>query len=91
MSVNIKNRKVAALLDEIKAATGKGASRIVLELLRKEAGRLRLPRSMVERRARIEAISRRYSARLSAHPPPPEALVGYDQDGLPAGSSIPRH
>jgi hypothetical protein len=86
MSVNIKNREVAALLDEIKAATGKGASQIVLELLRKEAGRLRRRRGMVERRARIEAISRRYSARLSAHPPPPEALVGYDEDGLPTGS-----
>ncbi len=91
MSVNIKNREVAALLDEIKAATGKGAARIVLELLRKEAGRLRRRRGMVERRAMIEAISRRYSARLSAHPPSPEALVGYDEDGLPTGSSLPRH
>ena len=90
MSVNIKIREVAALLDEITAATGKGASRIVLELLRQEAGRLRRRRGMVERRARIEAISRRYSARLSAHPLP-EALVGYDEDGLPTGSSIPRH
>ena len=89
MSVNIKNRGAEALLDDIKAATGKGASRIVLELLRKEAGRLRRRRGMVERRARIEAISRRYSARLSAHLLP-EALVGYDEDGLPTGSSIPR-
>ena len=91
MSVNIKIREVEALLEEIKIATGKGTSRIVLELLRKEAGVLRRRRGMVERRARIEAISRRYSARLRARPPSPEALVGYDEDGLPTGSSIPRH
>ena len=83
MSVNIKNREVEALLDEIKAATGKGTSRIVLELLRKEAGNLRRRRGIVERRAKIEAICLRYSARLPAHPPPPEALIGYDEDGLP--------
>ncbi len=83
MSVNIKNREVEALLDEIKATTGKGTSRIVLELLRKEAGNLRRRRGMVERRVRIAEISLRYSARLPDHPPPPEALVGYDEDGLP--------
>jgi len=83
MSVNIKNREVEALLNEIKAATGMGASRIVLELLRNEVARLRRARAFGERRRKIMAISRRYSARLPARPSPPDQIVGYDQDGLP--------
>jgi hypothetical protein len=84
MSVNIKNREVEALLAEIKAATGKGTSRIVLELMRKEAARLRRQRGIDERRRRIEALSRRYSARLPARPAAPDEIVGYDDEGLPA-------
>lgn len=83
MSINIKNREAEALLAEVKRATGKGTSRIVLELLRREAARLRRQREVGARRRRIEAISRRYSARLPARPDSPEALVGYDRSGLP--------
>ena len=84
MSVNIKNREAEALLAEIKATTGKGTSRIVLELLRREADRIRRLRGVRERRDKIEAITRRYSARLPARPVPPDEIVGYDEDGLPA-------
>jgi hypothetical protein len=84
MSVNIKNREVEALLAELEAATGKGTSQVVPELLRKEAARLRRQRGSDQCRRRIEAIGRRYSARLPAHPAPPDAIVGYDEDGLPA-------
>jgi hypothetical protein len=84
MSVNIKNREVEALLAELKAATGNGPSRIVLELLRKEAARLRREREVDERRRRIAAVTRRYSARLPSRPAAPDAIVGYDEDGLPA-------
>lgn len=84
MSINIKNREAEALLAEIKAATGKGASQIVLELLRKEAAYRRRQQQLEERRSRIEALGRRYSARLPADPASPEEIVGYDADGLPA-------
>ncbi len=84
MSINIKNREAEALLAEIKATTGKGTSRIVLELLRREADRIRRQRGVRERQDRIEAITRRYSARLPARPAPPVEIVGYDEDGLPA-------
>lgn len=83
MSVNIKNREVEALLAEIKAATGKGTSRILLELLRKEAASLRNRRSVEERRRKIDEISRRYSARLTGRQETPEEIIGYDEDGLP--------
>ena len=83
MSVNIKNREVESLLAEIKSATGKGTSRIVLDLLRREAARLRRARGTDDRRREIVEITRRYSGRLPAQPASPEAIVGYDENGLP--------
>lgn len=83
MSINIKNREAETLLAEIKAATGKGTSRLVLDLLRKEADHLRKQREIGRRRRRIETISRRYIKRLPARPATPEEIVGYDEDGLP--------
>jgi hypothetical protein len=84
MPVNIKNREVEALLAEIKGVTGKGTSQIVLDLLRREAARLRRQHGVDERRRRIEAIGRRYSARLPKRPAPPDEIVGYDETGLSA-------
>ena len=83
MSVNIKNREVEALVAEIKAATGKGTSRIVLELLRKEVQHLRRARGIDGRRREIDEIVRRYSGRLPARPAAPDAIIGYDEHGLP--------
>ncbi len=83
MSVSINNREVEALLAEIEAATGKETSRIVLELLREEARRLRRTRGIDERRQEIDKISRRYSARVSTQPAAPDAIIGYDEWGLP--------
>jgi antitoxin VapB len=83
MSVNIKNREVESLLAEIKSATGKGTSRIVLELLRSEAARLHRQRNIAQRRRRIERLTKRYSARLPSHPVSPDEIVGYDEVGLP--------
>ena len=84
MPVNIKNREVEALLAEIKAVTGKGTSQVVLDLLRREASRLRRQHGVDERRRQIEAIGRRYSARLPERTAPPDEIVGYDETGLPA-------
>ena len=83
MAVNIKNREVETLLDEIKRATRKGTSRIVLELLRKEADRLRRQRGVAGRRRAIERLVRRYRARLPSHPQSPDEIIGYDEHGMP--------
>jgi hypothetical protein len=87
MAINIKNREVEALLAELKAATGLGTSRIVLDFLRKEAARLRRRRRVAGRRRRLEALTRRYSARLPKTPASPDEIVGYIVD---AGSRTPR-
>lgn len=84
MSVNIKNREIEALLAEIKRATRKGATGIVLDLLRREAARLRRQRGVGNRRRRIDALARRYGARLPARPRAPDKIIGYDKSGLPA-------
>lgn len=83
MSINVKNREAEALLAELKAATGKGATELLLELLRAEAARQRRVRDVEERRRRIEAICREAAARLPPNPPSPDEIIGYDQHGLP--------
>jgi antitoxin VapB len=83
MAINVENQEAERLLGEIQAATHQGRSEIVLRLLRREAGRLRRLAEMDERRARIEALSSRYAARLNEPPESPEAIIGYDEHGLP--------
>jgi hypothetical protein len=84
MAINIKNREVEALLAEIKAVTGKGPSRVVLELLRREVEQIRRQRQVARRRRRIAAISQRYRARLKGRRMSPDEIIGYDADGLPS-------
>jgi antitoxin VapB len=83
MAINIKNAEVESLLDELKAATGKGVTEIVLDLARREVHRQRRLRELDERRDRIRALSARYRARLPAQPASPDEIIGYDDDGLP--------
>ncbi len=59
MSINLKNREAEVLLAELKAATGKGTSQIVLELLRREAARQRRQAQLEERREKIKALAER--------------------------------
>ena len=83
MSINIKNREAETLLGEIKAATGKGTTELLLELLRAEAGRQRRVRNIDERRRKLREICREAAAKLPANPPTPEEIIGYDENGLP--------
>jgi antitoxin VapB len=83
VAINIKNREAEALLCEIKAATGKGATEIVLGLARAEAERLRKQRDVERRRRLIDEASERYAARLGPDRPSLDELVGYGEDGLP--------
>jgi antitoxin VapB len=82
MSINIKNREAEALLAELKAATGKGTTPIVLELLRDAVGRRRKETGLEERRKLIDEITRRSAAKMT-DPRPHDEIIGYDEHGLP--------
>jgi antitoxin VapB len=85
MSINIKNREAEALLEELKAATGKGTSQLVLELLRREASRLRARRirSADEAEARLVLLHRELATQPVLDPRSPDEILGYDENGLP--------
>ena len=82
-SINIKNDEVAALMAELTAATGKGTTELILELLRQEAEHRRKFLDLDNRRKRINAIVRRARRKIAKNAPVTEALVEYDRNGLP--------
>jgi hypothetical protein len=85
MSINIKNKEAERLLAEIRQATGKGTSQIVLDLLRAErekleadrrhglAGALKSTRRLQEAWAQAEIVD----------PRPVDEILAYDEHGLP--------
>jgi hypothetical protein len=83
MPINIKNREAERLLDSLAKQTRMGKSRLVLELLRKEAARQLRVGTAASRKKRIQAISRRSARRLGRSPKTPEQIIGYGDDGLP--------
>jgi hypothetical protein len=83
MPINIKNREAEALIAELKAATGKGTSELIVDLLRREVERQRRRLEVDERRRRIEEISREYQAKMPKNPLPHDEVIGYDENGLP--------
>ena len=89
MSVNIKNKEVDRLLADLKKATGKGASQIVLDLLRAERARIdaahATPRDERVRRA-LEAtreMQRLWRESPVVDPRTPDEILAYDENGLP--------
>ncbi|MBM3560822.1 MAG: PSK operon transcription factor [Alphaproteobacteria bacterium] len=83
MALNVKNREVEALVAELKAATGKGTTELLLDLLRREAAARRRPDDIEERLKRVAAITRRAAARLPKRRRTIEDIIGYDERGLP--------
>ena len=90
MSINIKNKEADRLLAELKSATGKGASELVLELLRKEHERIAREQKRRPDEAEVERIlaATREMQRLWRESPvidprSPDEILGYDENGLP--------
>ena len=84
MAISIEGREVEALLGEIKAATGKDATEIVLGLARREAERLNRERDIERRREAINRACREAAAKTPPDAPSADEIVGYDEWGLPA-------
>lgn len=83
MSINIKNREADRLLAELRRITGKGASELLLDRLRREAARQRRGREYDIRREQLVALGKRYRARLGKRLRHPDQIIGYDALGLP--------
>jgi len=83
MALNVKNREVEALVAELKAATGKGTTELLLDLLRREAAAERRRQDIEERRARVEEIVKRCNANRPKEQRTPDEIIGYDERGLP--------
>ncbi|HTT85511.1 MAG TPA: type II toxin-antitoxin system VapB family antitoxin [Rhizomicrobium sp.] len=90
MSINIKNKEADRLLAELKRVTGKGASELVLELLRKEHERIAREQKRRPDEAEVERIlaATREMQRLWRESPvidprSPDEILGYDENGLP--------
>lgn len=87
MSINIKNREAERLLAEIKQATGKGTSAVVLDLLRAEKERLKQAgdEDREKRWRALRDIQARVAAAESPFGPTVEEIMEdmYDENGLP--------
>lgn len=81
MSINLQNREAGALLAELKAATGKCTSQVVLEPWDKETARHRRQAQLEDRRENIRALAEHYSARLASNAATPDEIIGYDENG----------
>ena len=82
-SINIKNEEAASLVAELTAATGKGTTELILELLRHEAESRRRFSKLPKRRNRIDAILRRARKKIPKDAPPTGQLIQFDRHGLP--------
>ena len=89
MSINIKNKEADRLLAELKKATGRGASEIVLDLLRAERARVDSAaagpkKDELERiLAATHEIQRLWRESPVIDPRSPDEIVAYDENGLP--------
>jgi hypothetical protein len=85
MSITIKNKEAERLLDEIKARTGRGASDLLLDLLRRERERLARDeeRDVAEALDNMRSLQHTWRSLPVVDPRPPEEVVAYDEDGLP--------
>lgn len=87
MSINIKNKEAERLLAEIKHATGKGTSAVVLDLLRAEKERLESARKRTreEKWAIIRDVQEAIKRETPPNAPSYEEIIEdmYDEHGLP--------
>jgi antitoxin VapB len=91
MSINIKNKEADRLLAELKSATGKGASEVVLDLLRREHARIAADQPSRPDKAEVERIlavtremQRLWRESPVIDPRTPDEILGYDENGLPS-------
>jgi hypothetical protein len=85
MSINIKNKEAERLLADLKARTGRGATDLLLELLRKEQARLdaERQRGIAEGLESMRILQESWEMLPVIDPRSPEEIWDFDENGLP--------
>jgi antitoxin VapB len=83
MHLNIKNHQAHDLAQELATLTGESLTAAVTKALRAQLAREKRLRSAAEVAAQLMVIGQRYAALPEATAGSPEAILGYDDNGLP--------
>jgi len=83
MHLNIKNDEAHRLAAELSRLTGETLTTTVTVALRERLDRERRRRDRAGVAARLMAIGRRYAALPDSEVQDPDAILGYDEQGLP--------
>lgn len=84
MALNIKSPEADRLARELTATTGESLTTAIETALRDRLERVRGGRRAVTIVRRLRALSDEVRTLPVVDPRPPEALLGYDEHGLPA-------
>lgn len=83
MALHIVNAEANALARELAALTGQSLSAAVVEALREKLQRVRGERSQTARLEKMREIAARSRRKCKMDNRSPEAIIGYDDHGLP--------
>ncbi|MGH7662940.1 MAG: type II toxin-antitoxin system VapB family antitoxin [Gemmatimonadaceae bacterium] len=83
MPLSIKHPEADRLARELADATGESLTAAVIGALRERLGREIGRRSRRRRRVDIARIQERYQRLPLVDPRPPDAIIGYDELGMP--------
>jgi antitoxin VapB len=84
MALSIKSDEADRLARELAGLTGESLTRAVVESLRERLERKRAQRHRRPLHERLARIAERYRSHPLVDERPPDTILGYDQDGLPA-------
>lgn len=84
MALNIKNPEAERLARELAEVTGENITQAVATALREQLIRKTGRKDSVVLREEMRAIQERFNQRPVLDDRSPDAIIGYDEDGLPA-------
>ena len=83
MPISIRNVKVEALARDIAGRTGETMTKAIVIALEERLAKLRSPRETHAAARQLLSVARRINRRRTRDARTPEAILGYDEHGLP--------
>jgi len=84
MALNIRNQETEALATELARLTGETKTEAVTKAVRDRLERVKRSRVKRSLADELEAIGKQCAALPVRDPRPPDAIIGYDEHGLPS-------